>query len=145
MAIKGLNSVKAVFEKKVKGYRNGIRAITREVGEDIEFLAKLYAPEKIDSLISGKVVSNRNGYGYLVEVSEMPGPLFMRNMPVYLEFGTGVSAGYYVNMLPKEWQDAARKYYINGKGTTQAHSYLFPAWNARGTKYIDRVKEVLRK
>lgn len=145
MAIKGLNSVKLMLQKKSKTYRNGIREVVRDTGLDIEFRAKMNAPPMIDGLISGKIVSNKNGYGYAILVNSMPGPPMMRNMPVYLEFGTGLNAGYYVNMLPKEWQDAARKYYINGKGKTKVHSYLFPAWISFSPLFVDKVRAVLKR
>lgn len=145
MAIKGLARTKAVIARKTKGYRNGVRAAVRETGLAIEFRAKMNAPVMIDSLIHGKIVSNQNGYGYAVLVNEMPGSGMMRNMPVYLEFGTGLYAANYVPSLPKEWQETARRYYINGKGTTKVHSFLYPAWNTEGNRYIDRVKAALKK
>ena len=145
MAIKGKDSVNRMFRDKLKGYRKGVRSVAREVGEEIEFLAKMFAPPMIDGLINGKIISNQNGYGYAILVDEMPGEGLAKNMPVYLEFGTGVYAAAYVPTLPDEWQKAARKYFINGKGTTQAHSFIYPAWNSRGKTFIDRVREVLRK
>lgn len=144
MAIKGLNNVNAILQRKIKSYRNGIREAVREVGGEIEVTAKMYAPPMVDGLIHGKIVSNQNGYGFAIMVDEMPGPEMMRNMPVYLEFGTGLSAAYYVNMLPEEWQIAARKYYINGKGKTKSHSYLFPSWNTKSPSFIERCRKVLK-
>lgn len=145
MAIKGLHNVQNMLKRKTKGYRNGVRSAVREIGQNIEQQAKMNAPEMIDRLINGKIVSNENGYGYAVLVNEMPGEGLMRNMPVYLEFGTGLYAAGYVPSLPKEWQDAARKYYINGKGTTKVHSFLFPAWNSGSSRFVEKVKEVLKK
>lgn len=145
MAIKGLIKSKLMLKTKQKGYRNGIRAVTREVGQNIESAAKLNAPPLIDELIYGKIVSDKNGYGYAVLVNEMPGSGMMKNMPVYLEFGTGLYAAIHVPTLPKEWQEAARKYFINGKGKTKVHSFLHPAWNSKGSEFIHRVIEVLKR
>lgn len=145
MAIKGLNNVKIMLQKKSKTYRNGVRGVVREIGLEVEFHAKINAPPMIDGLIHGKVVSNQNGYGYSVLVDEMPGSGMMRNMPVYLEFGTGLYAASYVPTLPRDWQDAARRYYINGKGKTKVHSFLYPAWNTGSPKFIEKVKKVLQK
>lgn len=145
MAIKGLKNVQNMLQKKTKGYRNGVRAAVREIGQNIEQQAKLNAPPMIDTLINGNIVSSQNGYGYAILVSEMPGQGLMRNMPVYLEFGTGLYAAGYVPTLPKEWQEAAKRYYINGKGTTKVHSFLYPAWNTYSNRFVEKVKEVLKK
>jgi hypothetical protein len=145
MPIKGINNVNNIFKKRIKTYRNGIRDVVRDVGRGVEFDAKMSAPSLIVGLIHGEIVSNRNGYGYSIKVNEMPGSGLMRNLPVYLEFGTGVYAAAYVSSLPKEWQEAARKYFINGKGRTKVHSFLWPAWTKNTSACIYRMKQVLKK
>ncbi|MCY4779493.1 hypothetical protein ORI89_07515 [Sphingobacterium sp. UT-1RO-CII-1] len=145
MAITGLANVQKMLRDKVKTYRNGVRDVVRDTGRGVEFDAKMNAPPMIDGLINGEIVSDKNGYGYSVKVNAMPGSGMMRNMPVYLEFGTGLYAASYVPTLPKEWQDAARKYFINGKGTTKVHSFLNPAWVKNTSPFVYRVREVLRK
>lgn len=144
MAIKGLNTAQRMLDRKLKKYRNGVRALVRSTGEHVQSASKLGAPPMIDALIEGKIVSNKNGYGYVVQVNEMPGSGIMRNMPVYLEFGTGLYAANYVRTLPEDWQKAALRYYINGKGTTKTHPYLQPAWVTATSGFIDKVKGVLR-
>ncbi|VXC99229.1 hypothetical protein [Sphingobacterium multivorum] len=144
MAIKGLKGAQNMINGKVKKYRKGIRDLVRTTGEHIQSASKLGAPPMIDNLIHGQIVSNQNGYGYVVQVNEMPGAGLMRNMPVYLEFGTGLYAANYVKTLPLEWQKAALKYYINGKGSTKTHAYLQPAWVTATSGFVEKVKGVLR-
>ncbi|MFD2597523.1 hypothetical protein ACFSQ3_01060 [Sphingobacterium corticis] len=144
MAIKGLSSLKANFARKHKGYRNATRHASRLVGNNVENAAKLNAPVKIDSLIYGEVVSDQNGYGYAIRVKAMPGSGMMKNMPIYLEFGTGLYAASYVPTLPKEWQEVAKQFYINGKGKTKVHSFLYPAWNTHSTRFKEAVRSGLR-
>lgn len=45
----------------------------------------------------------------------------------YLEFGSGNYAKEYVATLPKEWQDEAIRFFINGEGRTMAHPFLYPS------------------
>ena len=147
MAIKGLRNVQNMLQKKTKGYRNGVRSAVREIGQNIEQQAKVNAPLHLDSLISGAIVSSKDsGYGYVIRVSGLPSSnRLIRNLPVYMEFGAGVYAGQYVPTLPKEWQEAASNYIENKEGKTKTHSYLYPAWNTHGSKFIEKVKGVLKK
>lgn len=45
----------------------------------------------------------------------------------YVEFGTGPYAKSYVEGLPSEWQEEAFKFFVSGKGHTQAHPFFYPA------------------
>ena len=49
-------------------------------------------------------------------------------LAAYVEFGTGIWAKAYLSGQPQEVVDEAIKFYINGKGTTFAQPYLFPAY-----------------
>ena len=50
------------------------------------------------------------------------------NIGAYVEFGTGQSAQALVPTLPKEFQDIARTFYINGQGRLIAKPYFYPNW-----------------
>lgn len=49
-------------------------------------------------------------------------------LTAYYEFGTGNWAAALVPGLPDDWQQMAKKYFINGKGTLPAQPYLYPAF-----------------
>lgn len=48
----------------------------------------------------------------------------------YIEFGTGVNAEQYLAGKPREMQEEAIKFYVNGKGTMRPRPHLFPAYYA---------------
>lgn len=60
----------------------------------------------------------------------------------YVEFGTGP----YVN-IPPGLEEFARQFYINGKGTTRAQPFLFPAYfkNVRPKKVEKDIKRIIEK
>lgn len=45
----------------------------------------------------------------------------------FVEFGTGAYAEEYVATLPDQWQEEARKFFVNGKGKGQPHPFFYPA------------------
>lgn len=65
-------------------------------------------------------------------------------LAAYIEFGTGVSAAGYVPTLPKEWQEVARTYYVNGKGTLIKQPFLLPAFFNNQFKFLYDMKKVLK-
>lgn len=88
------------------------------VANNIALTAIGLAPEDTSLLVESIDVV-QDGDSSVVEV----------NAPyaAYVEFGTGPYAAEYVTSLPKEWQDEARRFFINGKGHTPAHPFFYPA------------------
>lgn len=64
------------------------------------------------------------------------------NYAAYVEFGTGPLAAAYVPQLPKEWQDLALTFYVNGKGRLPAHPYLYPAFNIAKDMLLKDLKNI---
>lgn len=64
---------------------------------------------------------------------------------VYTEFGSGQSAAQYVPTLPKEFQEFARRYYINGKGTIIAQPFLLPAYFKYRSEFVKNLKKIVEK
>lgn len=58
----------------------------------------------------------------------------------YLEFGTGQFAAAYVPTLPKELQEYAMTFFVNGKGHLPARPHLVPAFE----RAIKELKEHLK-
>lgn len=59
----------------------------------------------------------------------------------YVEFGTGPAASKYVPSLPPEWQEVAKRKYINGLGRTGEKKYLYPAVQDGLPEMIKKMKE----
>jgi HK97 gp10 family phage protein len=49
------------------------------------------------------------------------------NYAAYVEFGTGIHAAKLLPNYPKEWQDVAKDFYIDGSGNGPAQPFLYPA------------------
>lgn len=60
----------------------------------------------------------------------------------YVEFGTGPYAAKYVSILPKQWQELAMTFYVNGKGRLPAHPYLYPSFNKAKDKLIEDLNKI---
>jgi hypothetical protein len=84
--------------------------------------------------ISARKLSN---YNYLLSANKDYAP--------YIEFGTGIYAASYLNSKEKEWQDLARQYYVNGKGTTPSQPYFYPAVKQWTASLLNRIKTILNK
>lgn len=104
-------------------------------------LSTTYGSQKNETNIS-QLIEHRylnNGFIGMVYVSNRLGEL-----PVYVEFGTGVSAAGYVPTLPKWAQEVARRYYINGKGTLIKQPYLLPAYFQHSPELYRRLKTMIK-
>ncbi len=66
------------------------------------------------------------------------------NYSAYVEFGTGVYAASYVPTLPKEIQEYARQFYVNGKGTIPARPFLFNSFLEERVQLVKRIKEIIK-
>jgi hypothetical protein len=63
---------------------------------------------------------------------------------VYVEFGTGSSAAAYIPTLPKEIQEYAKQFYINGQGTMIKQPYLIPAFLRESPIFIKELEKILK-
>ena len=66
------------------------------------------------------------------------------NLAIYVEFGTGEDAASYVPTLPKEIQDYARLFYVNGKGRILHQPFLIPAFRKESPIFISELKKILK-
>lgn len=85
----------------------------------------------------GKIAQSINaipindGLTWEVSVNQVP-------MAAYVEFGTGVFVD-----VPSGWENLAMAFYVNGKGYTTPHPYLYPAYYAVRTQYKKDLKNAL--
>lgn len=90
--------------------------------------------------LKGRIDSTPLNSGYASEI----GVQSSTNIPVYVEFGTGASAAAYVPTLPKEIQEYARQFYVNGKGRIKAQPYLIPAFLRESPIFIKELELILK-
>lgn len=93
----------------------------------------------INQLIFASFPVSSKGFTGEVSISDTAG-----NLPVFVELGTGLSAAQYVPTLPKEWQEVARRYYVNGKGTLIKQPFLLPSFFEQAPKLIDKIRTILK-
>lgn len=114
--------------------RNKIADLVDDILTDTEVAAIRDAPLGINQKISKEF--NRATLSGRIQVNAGA-------IGAYVEFGTGASAAQLVPTLPKEWQDAARRFYINGQGRLHATPYLYPNWARYTAGFKDRVLQIV--
>lgn len=82
--------------------------------------------------------------GYL-QANNMTDIIGGDELSAYVEFGTGEFAAAYVASLPKEAQDEARKFFVNGKGKGRPQPFFFPSIFANQDKLLELINEELQK
>lgn len=142
--------------KGLKNVLNNLKDFEVEVQREAKELIKLYtnlieteairnAPgvndniptqngtQKVDVNIPSFIFSRilNQGYTGVIGIEENASKL-----AIYIEFGTGSSAAGYVPTLPKELQEVARRYFINGKGTLIKKPFLLPAYFRYSDEFI---------
>ena len=125
--------------RKLRALGNLGREIVTEVeatATDVEIDAIRSAPIAIGQKIQ-KVATN-GGLNQRIEVNA-------GKIGAYVEFGTGQSAAAIVPTLPDEWQDIARRFYINGQGKLIGAPYLYPNWAKHTVGFKDRLKVIMNK
>lgn len=85
-----------------------------------------------------------NKIGYL-QANNQTDILGGDELSAYVEFGTGEYAAAYVASLPKEAQEEARKFFVNGKGKGRPQPFFFPTIFANQEKLLQLIDEELQK
>ena len=85
---------------------------------------------------------NKIGYLQANNVTDIIGG---DELSAYVEFGTGEFAAAYVASLPKEAQDEARKFFVNGKGKGNPQPFFFPSIFANQEKLLQFIDDELGK
>lgn len=153
MAIKGAGKVKKwllskgkEIEKKVVDlvdiYTGEIeqQAINNAPGAG-DFIKTTYGSQQIQDNIRGFIYKefSPDGLTGRVGVSSGAGKFF-----VYVEFSTGPDAARYIPTLPKEFQDFARRFYVNGKGTIIGQPFLLPAYFKNRNEFIKELNKLIK-
>lgn len=69
---------------------------------------------------------------------------FNDKIAAYIEFGTGRFASELLTRYPKEVQDLARQYYVNGQGRLPYKPYLIPAFLRYRAEFRKNVKKIVK-
>lgn len=91
--------------------------------------------------IKNRLVNEPKNNGFAADI----GVQGESKIPVYVEFGTGTDAAEYVPTLPKEIQDYARKFYVNGKGRIKKQPYLIPSFLRESPIFVKELEKILKK
>lgn len=148
MAVKGLDNVLRMFDRKARQIEREIKSTVDAQGREMRDDAKnnavnisylkynstsfVYLPNKIKS------EPEDNGFSHVVKVKA-------DNQAAYIEFGTGTFAEEELAKRPSEWGPIAMQFFVNGKGFTIAQPYLYPAFAKRGPLFIQKLREGIIK
>lgn len=125
-----IKHIKEVTEKKMRKIRSATNANAQELANK----AKANAPVDLGKLKQGIIVREdtlqQYGVHFRIVATESYSP--------YVEFGTGDKVE-----VPSGLEDWAMQFYVNGKGTTPAQPFLYPAFQAQKRQYIADLKKIL--
>lgn len=129
--IDGLEKTLARFD--IKKYEPQIQTCFDKFGIRVELGAKQAVPVD-EGKLKGSIFQEPGRLSSTVGASV--------DYAAYVEFGTGRFAAAHVPTLPKEWQDLALTFFVNGKGTLPAHPFLYPAVNVASDLLLKELKEI---
>jgi hypothetical protein len=132
---KALSGVKSNYDKIITEIDHEVNASVELMATNAKSAFELDLPE-----IRNSIRAKKNAFLNYSLIAGTP------NSPLaaYIEFGTGR----YFTLYPgkeKEWQDLARNYYKNGKGTTTPHPYLYPSFKSGLVSLISNIKQVIKR
>lgn len=140
-ALRGIEAEIRRLEQLEKQVKAALRKGELRAAKQIAEAAKAKAPGSLSSNI------------YVEQNTETTTIHGGGDLAAYNEFGTGtsetvkngVSAADYLAGQPKEVQDEARKFYVNGRGQIPARPFFFPAIIAGKESIFVAVEEELNK
>lgn len=152
--IKGKELTLNWLKKQSQAIQNEVRDAVEDATDGIYQQAVLNAPgpgdewkttygtqkiqDNIRSMLSKEFTNN--GYTGAVYANSQASKFF-----VFREFSTGTDAARYIPTLPKEFQEFARKYYVNGKGAIIGQPFLLPAYFKYRTEFVKNLKKIVEK
>lgn len=152
--IKGKELTLRWLKKQSEAIQNEVRDAVEDATHDIYLEARANAPgprdpikttygfmqveDAIDQMLDEKISSDRFSGAVFA-------PLPVSKFFVYVEFGTGATGERYIPTLPQEFQEFARRYYVNGKGTIIGQPFLLPAYFKYRTEFVKNLKKIVEK
>lgn len=148
--ISGMAGLKKRLNKLSVNVQQEIVNQVQDSATEIQVRATAAAPTKLfimgksgdedDLNIKNRLVNVPKNKGFAAEI----GVQGKSKIPVYVEFGTGSDAAIYVPTLPKEVQEYARSFYVNGRGRIKAQPYLIPAFLRESPNFIKELEKILK-
>lgn len=135
--ISGMSGLKKKLSTMSVKVQEAVKLQVLDSATEIQMNAINAAPAGLKGRIDSVPLNN----GFSSEI----GVQSSTNIPVYVEFGTGASAASYVPTLPKEIQEYAKQFYINGQGTMIKQPYLIPAYLRESPIFIKELEKILKK
>ena len=135
--INGLEETLSKLKKSTDKIKSEVDA---EMGATVELMstnAKRILPTQYGALRASISARKIADFKYILTAN--------KDYAAYIEFGTGDYAAKYVPSLEKEWQDLAKQYYVNGRGTTPKTPYFYPSVT-EGYKFLyEKIKAILKR
>lgn len=153
MAVNGINELLRRFDSLPFEIQEDVKDAIEETTLKIQRQAIQNAPVAGQPLETtyGQQRSNTGINQYIgadFENNGLTGRVFIEQaateLAIYIEFGTGVSAANYVPTLPQEFQEVAKRYYINGKGTLIKAPFLLPAYFQYSPEAVKKITTALK-
>lgn len=135
MAVNGVDQVVRRL-RALQNIKKDLVDLIDDTLTDVEIGAIRDAPTGISQRIQKKVTNG--GLQGSIEVNA-------GNIGAYIEFGTGQSAAALVPTLPDDWQEIARKFYVNGQGRLVAKPYLYRNWFRYTNGFEQKVKDIVKR
>lgn len=101
------------------------------VAERIAESARIAAPGSL----GGKISVTQTGQETIIDAGD--------ELSAYVEFGTGQNAEVFLAGKPEEQVAEAKKFFVNGEGTLQAHPFFFPAIYRHRDEIIEQLEKEL--
>lgn len=101
------------------------------IAERIAESARIAAPGSL----GGKISVTQTGQETIIDAGD--------ELSAYVEFGTGQNAEVFLAGKPEEQVAEAKKFFVNGEGTLQAHPFFFPAIYQHRDEIIEELEKEL--
>lgn len=134
--LQGVDKLKAKLERYRKETKQKLIDQIEQSATNIEIKATRNRGPKLNFIKIDKIITNGGLTAKVGVQGDDP-------LPVYFEFGTGLSAVSILANYPQYVKDIAQQYYINGKGNLRGQPYLFPAWFEERVRYEQGVRKIL--
>lgn len=134
--LQGVGKLKSKLERYRKETKQKLIDQIEQSATNIEIKATRNRGPKLNFIKIDKIITNGGLTAKVGVQGDDP-------LPVYFEFGTGLSAVSILANYPQYVKDIAQQYYINGKGNLRGQPYLFPAWFEERVRYEQGVRKIL--
>lgn len=130
--IRGLKELNKALSES--GFKKSVGRSMKSYVDKVVQDAKSYAPSVTISVVDGAESVQATNVGNTISGYVKVGPQIDAGINVsdpqapYIEFGTGKFAEKLLGTYPKDWQEIAYDYYVNGEGNMQDQPFVYKAY-----------------